>query len=195
MNELNIAFKEWAVIVNALLSGKQSVIFRKGGIIEDKKTFSVDHENFLLFPTYFHQEKKDIIPSALEDLSTALNEKPEEKKVSIPGYMQVKEVHFLDTLEKLNQFKSFGIWSEDCLTERFNWGEHKGIHLILGRVYQLPEAITLPEKESYGGCKSWIDLEKSVPLEGASPALTDDAFEEIRQNINTILSEDAPRAY
>ena len=61
MNELNIGFKEWAVVTNALLTGKQSILFRKGGIIEKKKTFSVDHQNFLLFPTYFHEKKEDLV--------------------------------------------------------------------------------------------------------------------------------------
>lgn len=195
MNELNIAFKEWAVIVEALLSGKQTVIFRKGGIIEDKKTFSVDHENFLLFPTYFHQEKQDLISSEWENLVNALQGTPKEKTISIPGYFKVKEVHFLESLEKVKQFQPFGIWSEQCLAERFNWGKHKGVHLIVGQAYQLPEPITLPLKESYAGCKSWIDLEQSIRLEGSIPALTEAAFEEVRQKISSTLIEDSTTAY
>ncbi len=195
MNELNIAFKEWAVIVDALLAGKHSVIFRKGGIIEEKKTFSVDHQNFLLFPTYFHQEKEDLISSERDNLEESLKHKPKNDLIKIPAYVQVKEVHFLENLEQIKQFQPFGIWSEKCLKERFNWGDHKGIHLILGRVYQLPEPVTLSMKESYGGCKSWIDLEQNIHLEGSIPAISDAAFEEIREKINLILDKDSSRAY
>ena len=50
-----IAFKEWAVAVDALMSGEQVMLIRKGGISEDSKHFTVIHDKFLLYPTYEHQ--------------------------------------------------------------------------------------------------------------------------------------------
>jgi len=195
MNELHAAFKEWDVVVNALLTGKQSILFRKGGIIEKKKTFSVDHKNFLLFPTYFHEKKEDLVVDQLGQLTESKSHKPTEGTLEIPGLMKVSDVHYLESLDKLKQFQPFGIWSLPCLKERFNWGEHKGIHLILGRVYKFPEPVTLPMAKSYAGCKSWVELEKGVPLEGVAPVLTDEAYEVLREKINSLYSADAPIDY
>jgi len=36
------ALKEWATVVNALESGKQTVILRKGGILETASGFEVE---------------------------------------------------------------------------------------------------------------------------------------------------------
>ena len=55
------AFKEWAVVCAALASGRQSVILRKGGIHEGRDGFRVDHREFWLFPTRFHQEPGEVV--------------------------------------------------------------------------------------------------------------------------------------
>src|ERR1044071_5391986 len=61
---MRIAFKEWAVIVDALGTGRQIVILRKGGISEGRGGFQVDHPEFLLFPTLFHQQRESVLPEA-----------------------------------------------------------------------------------------------------------------------------------
>ena len=53
---LSIAFKEWAVICRALAEGRQSLILRKGGIAEAGGQFRPEHDRFLLYPTYFHEQ-------------------------------------------------------------------------------------------------------------------------------------------
>ena len=47
------ALKEWALVCARLLDGRQAIMLRKGGI--DEKGFWVDADEFLLYPTYFHQ--------------------------------------------------------------------------------------------------------------------------------------------
>src|SRR5258705_3213217 len=44
------AFKEWAIVVDALGRGEQIVILRKGGIREGRGGFHVEHPQFWLFP-------------------------------------------------------------------------------------------------------------------------------------------------
>ena len=58
------ALKEWATIVNALENGKQTVILRKGGILETSSGFNVESKKFLLFPTWEHQEEKHVKPNS-----------------------------------------------------------------------------------------------------------------------------------
>ena len=50
-----IALKEWAITVDALASGEQILLMRKGGIHEESKDFRIIHDEFLLYPTYEHQ--------------------------------------------------------------------------------------------------------------------------------------------
>ena len=55
------ALKEWATVVKALEQGKQTVILRKGGILETASGFNIESKKFFLFPTWEHQEIKDVI--------------------------------------------------------------------------------------------------------------------------------------
>jgi len=52
------ALKEWATVVNALENGDQTVLLRKGGILEDSSGFVVESEKFFLFPTFEHNIRK-----------------------------------------------------------------------------------------------------------------------------------------
>ena len=61
---MRMAFKEWGVVVDALGSGEQIVVLRKGGIAEGREGFQVEHEKFWLFPTRFHQQAEGVVESA-----------------------------------------------------------------------------------------------------------------------------------
>ena len=58
----NLALKEWSLAVEALAQGEQILILRKGGIRETEKDFKVIHPEFLLYPTYEHQNSDLIKP-------------------------------------------------------------------------------------------------------------------------------------
>ena len=71
---MTAAFKEWALICEALGGGRQSVIVRKGGIAEGREGFSFRNREFLLFPTWFHEQLANTklppetpVPAQLED--------------------------------------------------------------------------------------------------------------------------------
>src|SRR5271163_3110147 len=53
---MSIGFKEWTLICEALGSGAQSIILRKGGIAEGRAGFRFQHDEFFLFPTLFHEQ-------------------------------------------------------------------------------------------------------------------------------------------
>ena len=55
---LQVALKEWAVVCRALESGRQIILLRKGGIYEAAGEFEVENREFLLFPSYVHQNLK-----------------------------------------------------------------------------------------------------------------------------------------
>ena len=48
---MSAAFKEWAIVCEALGSGRQSILIRKGGVAEGRSGFAYEHSEFFLFPT------------------------------------------------------------------------------------------------------------------------------------------------
>ena len=63
LNNMSVAFKEWAIVCEAIGSGRQSIMLRKGGIAEGRDGFAFKHREFFLFPTWFHEQlEKTTLP-------------------------------------------------------------------------------------------------------------------------------------
>ena len=58
------ALKEWDVVCEALGSGRQVIVIRKGGIAEGTGGLRFAHEEFVLLPTFFHQQSERVVPEA-----------------------------------------------------------------------------------------------------------------------------------
>ena len=67
--------KEWATVVKALEQGKQTVILRKGGILETASGFNVESKKFFLFPTWEHQETKHVKPEFHDFSKSSIEQK------------------------------------------------------------------------------------------------------------------------
>ena len=153
-----IAFKEWEVVCEALESGRQSVILRKGGIHEGREGFSFAHEEFLLFPTRFHAQGEHVTVSGVEA-------KPEwqvGEEVVIRSRVKVKKAVTLTNWEEVAALSGEHIWTEETIRDRFFW-EGKGmasgsIHVAYVEVEQLDEPLRFPYEKKYGGCRSWVEV-------------------------------------
>ena len=51
------------------------------------------------------------------------------------------------------------------------------LYLILVRVYRLAHPCVIPNRPSYAGCKSWVNLTEEIDIGGATPVLDDAAYE------------------
>jgi hypothetical protein len=185
----DIAFKEWAVVVEALGNGEQILILRKGGIREQRGEFSVDHPAFWLFPTQYHEAERSIIASkrpALKELAAAA---PADS-VDIQFYAVADPVVRITDTSVLGRMQGRHIWTEQVLQQRFAFGREPGLHALIVRVYQLPQAARLPQRESYGGCKSWVQLERAVAGD-LEPVLGDVEFARQRDEILELMTEHA----
>jgi hypothetical protein len=186
----NIAFKEWAVVVEALGQGEQMIILRKGGIHEERGQFHADHREFWLFPTQFHEAERSIIPSkhpVLRSLAaTALKD-----LVDIQYYAVVDAVLRITDSAVLARLQGHHIWNEQTLHERFEFGREPGLNALLTRVYRRPAPVRLPLRESYGGCKSWLELEQGLSTEGLTPVLADVDYNRQGEEIRERLTEHA----
>lgn len=173
-----IGFKEWQVVCDALASGRQSIILRKGGIHEGRQGFSFAHESFFLFPTRFHAQGDQVREG---DVKVMPEWQPGDR-IRITHHAEALWAITLTDWEQVAALEPLHIYSDATVRDRFDW-EGKGmasgsIHVALVRVTELAEAWEFPYEKSYGGCRSWITL--PTPPAGwedtARPVLGDDSI-------------------
>jgi hypothetical protein len=170
------AFKEWAIVVDALGRGEQIVILRKGGISEGRGGFKVERERFLLFPTLFHQQRESVIAPAQARYDEIAAGFAPPDRLRFEYLAEVVLAAKLNSLADAQALRGQHIWRDEVIAERFDWGREKAIFALGVRVLRLPKALELPMLPSYGGCKSWIELERDVDTSGALPVLSDAQF-------------------
>lgn len=174
---MRTAFKDWAIVVDALGRGEQILILRKGGIAEGRGGFKVAHDDFLLFPTLYHQQGERVIEPAARRYEEIASDFPPADTLRIEYSAQLVEWREVLSLEHARRLNGQHIWKEDVIADRFEWGREQKIFALALRVAQLPAPVELPMLEEYGGCKSWIELAVDVPSNGARPVLDDTTFE------------------
>ena len=183
---MQIAFKEWAVIVDALGGGEQIIILRKGGISEERGGFQIEHGRFLLFPTLFHQQRESVQPAAqrrYDVIAPGLSA----DVLRLEYFAEVVDWKFLDSLADAKRIEGQHVWREEVIRERFDWGRTRSIYAMAVRVFRLPHAVELPMRAEFGGCKSWIDLGETIITTGAQPVLGNETFQAKLENFRTVL--------
>lgn len=182
MNEIRsvntLALKEWAVVVHALGTGKQTILLRKGGLHERRGRFATEPTEFFLFPTYVHQMEQGVVREAESDLQAVIAARPPEDQLRIEYYATVEDLRWLDTHESLTALAGLHYWTPETVAQRFVYGKTAGLHLFVLRVYRLYQPYTLPLLKRYGGCRSWVDLGEPLSTADATPILSDAAFAE-----------------
>ena len=182
---MNAAFKEWAVICEALGSGQQSVLIRKGGIAEGRGGFTFRENEFFLFPTWFHEQlAKTTLP---EDTILPVER---EGEVEIRYGVVVEWTRFIEDWECLVRLRAFHVLDDSVLEERFDYKGTKGVHVAFVRVFRLDPPLLLPFERRFGGCRSWLDLPELPDLEGSAfvSVLSDEVHAQRREAIEAALS-------
>jgi hypothetical protein len=172
--------KEWDVVCRALEKGRQILLARKGGILDDGGRFVPAHPEFFLFPTVFHeseQQKDSLKPSE----RTELPETPVDA-VRLRVFCRVTDVQNIADESKLRPLEDEHIWTTKFLEKRFEGGSERGLTLLLVRAYRLEREIVLPMQLQYAGCKSWVDVE-DCEMPPLNPALSDEEFQDRRTKI------------
>lgn len=158
-----IALKEWAAICRALASGRQDVILRKGGIVEPGGGFRLDHREFLLLPTFVHQSPESLVPAARDLLADIDADRPADGTVKFRHRARVREAHRVHDPAELAAWRPRHVWSDAVVAERFHrWQDE--LHVLVVDVTPLRSPLVLPWHESYGGCKSWVELASGSPI-------------------------------
>jgi hypothetical protein len=187
---LQHAFKEWAVVCRALGEGRQALILRKGGIEEAGGDFRPEHTRFWLFPTFTHQQPAAIVPEAAPLLAQAEAERPPAGVVRLTHFAEVVGIYHLHNLAAALAVDGMHVWSEETVRARFAY-RWPGLYLLAVRVSRAAEAVELPDTPGYAGCRTWVELQRELPTEGATPVLSDEAFREVLRELDRRLKPTA----
>jgi hypothetical protein len=187
---LKHAFKEWAIICQALAEGRQALILRKGGIAEATGEFQLEHTRFWLFPTYMHQQRSGIKPEALPLLEQIESERPPAGRIRLSHFAEVAGVYRLHDMVGALRIRNLHLWSDETVQARFSY-RSPGLYVLLTRVYRARQVTELPDTASYAGCRSWVELEREIATEGAVPVLNDAEFDEVRGRLDQLLNPTA----
>jgi hypothetical protein len=145
------ALKEWSTVIDALATGEQVVLVRKGGIADP--TFGVEADRFYLYPTYFHQQKDEPVT------------------VSITHWCEVVRTWRTREIEPLASLIAI---PREALDARYRFRPDQALHVIGVRAFSLPEARTIAVKPEYAGCRSWLSIDDEIEIDGSTPILVDD---------------------
>ena len=178
------ALKEWATVVKALENGTQTVILRKGGILETSSGFKIEAKKFILFPTFEHQEAKNLKPQFHNYLDEVKLNKPENQHNNITSYAEVIDEADINSIEKIKELSPFHVWSNSYIEERMNWMPEKPIKAVFLKVYKVSQ-FKIPIKSEYHGCKSWININEDI--QGGKSVLSDEDLNSRLQKFRDIV--------
>lgn len=191
-----LALKEWSIVCRALEEAKQSILLRKGGILEYKKGFEISQKIFLLYPTLEHQSKEYLQPNYLQEFELFLKGNDsvvQDKSNTIRILARIEAMQEFHDETILSKLEKYHIWNEKYVRMRMKYNPKKPMNALLLRVYRLPESISVDVQPEWAGCKSWIDIELSKKygksyedanelLEQSKPVIKDEDFRRIHDN-------------
>jgi hypothetical protein len=184
---LSVALKEWATVCRALTEGRQILLLRKGGIYESGGEFELEHSQFLLFPTYLHQDLKMLKASEHRGFEAAT---AEPSQVEIGAAAAVTDILPMTNRSVMDALDERHIWTKPLIDMRFNYKPQNPLYLILLRVYRLSQTSVLANTPAYAGCKSWVPLEQPVATAGLKAVLSDADFTAARAAILASVESD-----
>ena len=176
-NQCQIALKEWAITNQALSQGEQILLLRKGGIHESGKHFRVIHPEFLLYSTYEHQREDLLLEKHQPALRQLLAETPASDNITFSHWAKTEEILEISDQEKVDDLAPYFIWTKEYAQSRLRWKPMLPLSIMLLRVYQMEQPVTVPFLPEYKGCTSWVEVLTDVNLGQMRPVLRDQEFQ------------------
>ncbi len=182
-----VALKEWATVLEAMAHGEQLVLIRKGGLIEPGSGFELIAPTFVFYPTFEHQAVNYLRPEYRGSFDEASRRRAPEGQVRVDfAGVAVSSVESRDPgiIERLSPFH---IYNQEFVSQRLKWQPDQPVTIVVVRVFRLaPRVLNIVPR--YAGCKSWVELEAPVPLDGAQPVLDDATFQQRVRALTPLLS-------
>jgi hypothetical protein len=176
-----VALKEWAVADEALATGRIALLIRKGGIHERQGDFGVEHREFWIFPTGWHQNPADLA-EPLHPLLDALVP-PARGTIPFRTYAVVDDVFRIENADVLDRLDGMHPLSPPAAHSRFAYRGRPFVHALVLRAWCLPKPVPLPDTLRYEGCVSWVELDAPLPTAALTPVLSDEDFATLKGEI------------
>lgn len=161
---------EWNATVEALGSGKQTILIRSYDT-------NVDSE-FLLYPTYSYVNRKEVPDCYQDEFKEFVNDNllPErdDEKTLVKYYAKVIKTSE-KSLSRIGTVNKYHIWTREHVVSHMS---NKQPYVWLLRVYKLDTPIML--KRSKG--MVWANVNEDVELKG-TPVISDEDFKNIENSI------------
>ena len=172
MNKIpnHTALKEWASVIDALGSGAQIVLIRKGGLAD--QSFGVEAERFYLFPTNYH------------DAGGA-----EPTHVPITHWAEVVKTWQIRDAAMLPRLEALTVLDTAAIETRYRFRPDQAINVIAVRAYRLANPADIVMKPEYSGCRSWVSIDEEIDIDGSVAALNDEALDAQINAIDMLLTE------
>lgn len=197
---LDVALKEWSIVCDLLVEGRFAILLRKGGIHEyhGPGRFELEHQRFGLFPAWVHQDPQRIKPP-YRDAVQVFDREPTD--VTIRGYAEVSSDCIWqlpttgsacrDLIESLDDLHP---WTRPQIDMRLNYKPQRPLYLLALRVYRLSSPPTIPNRDAYAGCKSWVPLDEADDFDerDAMPAMSDETFAQLTDRLRRSLHLASP---
>jgi len=181
------ALKEWDVVCEALGSGRQVVVIRKGGIAEGKDGLRFEHDEFVLLPTFFHQQSERVVPEA--DFAARQEDREGERESVEVRHAATLVWHKLVTDRAvLGRLQAFHILTPEEVETRFVQKPASGVQVALLRVYRLDPPQRVAWQKSFGGCRSWAEMDADLESCSRVSVLSDERFAELEGELHAILA-------
>jgi hypothetical protein len=175
----SVGFKEWALVCEALGTGRQTVLLRKGGIAEGRAGFGFRHSEFFFFPTFFHEQLVKV-----REPGAAIPAQ-REGEIEVRYFAKVESKREITSWKEAIALRALHIVAESVVRERFEY-KGAGLHVALVRVFRLEPSWVFPDKPAYGGCRSWINLPECPAGTRFEPVLSDEEHAEIARRFHAI---------
>lgn len=179
---MNVALKEWDAQVRALETAQTALLFRKGGIIEKRGEFSVEHERFWFYPTFLHQNTGELKPQH----HALLRPNPHIGRVRLQSFAVVEGAYKLEDMQAVARLEPHNPLSLAALEQKFLYRNKPYVYALLLRIY-IATATDILETPDYAGCVSWVALEQEILPQQAKPVLSDTAFSSLKALIEGLL--------
>ena len=161
----SVAFKEWAIVCEALGRGRQSIILRKGGIAEGRGGFSFRQHEFFLFPTFFHEQPAKVRAAGRRGSTDSSRCETDiefpagsHDKIDIGFFAKLELVKTITSRETAQALEPLHILKREVVRERFEYDKVSGLKVGFVRVFRVVQPWTFPNQKSYAGCRSWVKL-------------------------------------
>ncbi|MBI4353836.1 MAG: DUF1802 family protein [Candidatus Omnitrophica bacterium] len=185
--EARMALKEWATVLLAIERGEQLVLIRKGGLIEPGSGFEWIAKQFVFYPTFEHQAVKFLREPYQGSFEEATARRAPEGHVRVDLYGEMVDSVASTDPTLIKRLESFHIYNEAFLEQRLKWQPQQPLVIGIVRAFRLPAPQTIPLADRYVGCKSWVELDAPLSLDGAIPVVDDATFQTRLQTIRSIF--------